>query len=74
MPSRSIDFLPVAVVRRLRQARLNRGIGAATVARSVGTSRAYLCHVEMGRRRLNASMAARYAEAIGVDLAEVLDG
>ena len=59
---------------RIREIRIQRGIGLNELARRVGISGAYLCDIERGNRHGSSAAIGRIAKALGVDPEELTAG
>ena len=58
---------------RIREVRLQRGIGLNELARRAGISGAYLCDIERGNRHGSSATIGRIAEVLGVNPPDLMD-
>ena len=54
-----------SVIQKLTQARLEKGLSQAQLARLIGTQRSNICRIESGAQNLSLNMMIRIAEALG---------
>jgi predicted transcriptional regulator/DNA-binding XRE family transcriptional regulator len=59
---------------RIRERRMLRGLRQAELARAVGVSPSYLNLIEHNRRRVGEPLLARFAQALGVEPAALVEG
>ena len=62
-----------SVIQKLTQARLEKGLSQAQLARLIGTQRSNICRIESGAQNLSLDMMIRIAEALGKDLNILLE-
>ena len=56
-----------SVIQKLTQARLEKGLSQAQLARLIGTQRSNICRIESGAQNLSLNMMIRIAEALDKD-------
>ncbi len=61
------------IVRRLTQARLEKGLSQAQLAELIGTQRSNICRIESGAQNLSVDMMIRIAGALGKDINIILE-
>lgn len=61
------------IVRRLTQARLEKGLSQAQLAELIGTQRSNICRIESGAQNLTVDMMIRIAGALGKDINIILE-
>ena len=61
------------VIQKLTQARLEKGLSQAQLARLIGTQRSNICRIESGAQNLSLDMMIRIAQALGKDLNILLE-
>lgn len=62
-----------SVIQKLTQARLEKGLSQAQLARLIGTQRSNICRIESGAQNLSLNMMIRIAEALDKDLNILLE-
>lgn len=61
------------IVRKLTQARLEKGLTQEQLARLMGTQRSNICRIESGTQNLSLDMMLKIAEALGKDISIMLE-
>ena len=61
------------VIQKLTQARLEKGLSQAQLARLIGTQRSNICRIESGAQNLSLDMMIRIAQALGKNLNILLE-
>lgn len=74
MPSAANQTDPIErrVVLLLKEERLKQGVSATRLAANIGVSRATLTHIEADRTRPGFWIINRFAEGLGLDLADLI--
>ena len=69
------DFLSLrqSVIQKLTQARLEKGLTQAELAKRVGTQRSNICRIESGAQNLSLDMMIKIARALGKDVDILLE-
>lgn len=62
-----------SIVQKLTQARLERGLTQAQLAKLIGTQRSNICRMESGAQNLTLDMLLKVAEALGKDVSIMLE-
>lgn len=73
-PQPSLDPLFVAVGQRVTTLREQRGLKPTQLAEAASMDPNYLWRIEAGRQNLSLRNVARLAKALGITLAQLLDG
>ena len=73
MTDKGLLTMRQSVIQKLTQARLEKGLSQAQLARLIGTQRSNICRIESGAQNLSLDMMIRIAQALGKDLNILLE-
>ncbi len=63
-----------SIVQKLTQARLEKGMSQAQLAKRIGTQRSNICRIEKGTQNLSLDLMIKIAEALDKDVTVMLEG
>ena len=73
MPNNSIISKRQEIVAKLTQARLEKGLSQAQLAKLVGTQRSNICRIENGGQNLSLDLLIKITDALGKDVSVLLE-
>ena len=73
MTEKEIQTSRQSIIQKLTQARLEKGLSQAQLAKMIGTQRSNICRIESGTQNLSLDMMIKIAEALGKDLNILLE-
>ena len=73
MPNNSIISKRQEIVAKLTQARLEKGLSQAQLAKLVGTQRSNICRIENGGQNLSLDLLIKITDALGKNVSVLLE-